>query len=73
MKFNRWKVKELVEKSELKRPVIAKRVGLKDKSFLNALNGYTGISVAAIRLLSQTLGVPEEELYLKDDTGPEAA
>lgn len=69
MRFNWRKAKDLVDNSRLRRKAIAADCAVTEGTFKMILTGHTNPGKAVVRLLAQSLKVPEEELYEKDNAG----
>lgn len=67
MKFNTGKAKILVESSRLKRAAIADECGVEVTTLTHYLNGHAVPGRPVVKLLAQTLEVPETELWLDNE------
>ncbi len=66
MKFNWAKARALVDASPIKEEVIADRCTIEKKTLQQYLRGNGKPSFPVLRLLAQTLNVPEAELQIPD-------
>lgn len=67
MEFNSERALALVSQSRFKRSAIAEDCCITEESLSHYLNGHGRPSKAVVKLLAQTLDVPESELWIAQD------